>query len=209
MISRPRPTFIQRMRKEDPPKYVRAKLIYRYKKGGMKSFEIDVIKRMGNISMEQIYYTDPFTKEVYRWIYVGDYWWCRFRKFDVVESDKTKIKTRYKKFKRRRYEFARLMAVVNAVGENGKEQLDGLWDTRRHTHKTEPTLVYKNGRKGFIVSFSEYEVLIEWVNSSTGEREIAVPLLDDDGLTYEYVEDWSKFTKLFSLIKRKYVKKIC
>jgi hypothetical protein len=160
---------------------IRRKMIARYKRGGLKEYEKDISPKMGNFRIEQIYYIDTVTKEKLKWVYVGDHWWCRK--------------------KNNKYEFARLMAMVNENKE--VNEIVGLWDARRHEHKPEPPIVFdKESRKeGVITDYSGVELWVKW---SDGRIE---PISDGDRIEFKYIEDFRKYSRIFNRGKKN-VKKI-
>ena len=181
MIYRPKPFFLQKMRREEPDQRMLTILIKKYEKGGLPEFEPEVAVQMGNVPIDQIYYTDPFTKEKLIWKYVGEYWWCRKRK------NKT-------------YEFARLMAISNK--NSSIVEIVGLWDKRKHETKQEGVIIKhkETGEYGHIVGWNEYEVLIEWINKDTEERELARPFHNFDLLDFKFIEDYNHFKKIFKMV---------
>jgi hypothetical protein len=178
MQRRPLDGFIRRFRVEEPPDNLRRKLINRFKRGGLDGFESNIIKVMGDIKLVQVMFTDPITKERLLWKYVGELWWCRQRK-DC-------------------YEFSRLVAYVNKSGR--LNEVEGLWDARRHVTKQQPVIMYRGDVKGFVVGYNDFEVLVEWYNPETGLRSLAEPVRSIDNIRFEFVEDHKKFSKVFSNI---------
>jgi len=182
MINRPRPFFLRKMRKEEPDIRYISRLIKNYRKGGLKEFELYIKEQMGNVPLDQIYYTDPYTKEKLVWVYVGDYWWCRKRK--------------------ERYEFARMVAIRNK--KDSAIEIVGLWDSRKHETRQEPVIVTHklSNEKGYIVGWNEYEVLIEWIDNRTEDRKIATPVKEMDLLEFKFIEDFDKFEIIFNMIAK-------
>jgi hypothetical protein len=210
MINRPKPKYFRTFYKDGPPDKDRRKLIFRFKKGGLKSFEDDVADRMCGVSLDQYSFTDPYTKEVLKWIYVGNFWWCRFRKWGVKDISANE----FKKIKVNKYEFARLLAGScekifrgeKNANNHGVIQYDGLWDSRRHEFKQMSEVVFdKSGKKGVILGHNEWEVVVGWVHS--GKIGVGVPVRNPDELTFMFVEDFVKYKKIFELV-RKHVKKV-
>jgi hypothetical protein len=172
------------MRKEEPEEKLIPKLIQKHKKGGLSEYEPEIAIQMGKVPLNQIYYTDPITKEKLVWKYVGNYWWCRERKNN-------------------KYEFARLMAISNK--NSSTIELMGLWDVRKHETKQEPVIITNKTTEehGHITAWNEYEVLIEWVNKKTERRKQAVPFFDFEQLEFKYQEDHDKFRRIFETINKK------
>jgi hypothetical protein len=183
MIHRPKPYFLRKMRKEEPEENLIPNLIKKYKKGGLPKFEPEVAVQMGDVPLDQIYYTDPITKEVLIWKYVGNYWWCRKRKGN-------------------KYEFARLMAISNK--NSSTVEIVGLWDVRKHDTKQESVVIKHkiSGQRGCIVAWNEYEVLIEWIDNVTEVRALARPCRDFDLLEFKYIEDHNKFKTIFDMVTK-------
>lgn len=191
MINRPRPTYLMKMRKDEPSDMDVEGLIRTYKDGGVEVFEPDVKIRMGDLRIEQYFHTDPYTHEKIKWTYVGNYWWCRRRRFGVKDDG-----SKYRKVREEKFEFARLMAVVNA---HGVEQLDGLWDARRHSFREPPERVLIFGRKAVVVGHNEWEVLVAPLVG--GEPGVAVPVKKLCDLEFEFVDDFNKYSKIFRMIE--------
>lgn len=195
MKYRPKPFYISMLRKEEPIESNIDKLISIHNKGGVDKFEDDVAVRMGKFRIEQIYYTNPITQEKLKWLYVGNFWWVRKITIQIING---------KKVKKVKYEFARLMAYENKNGP--VENIVGLWDARIHELKVEPIVVYEksSGRAGVIVSYNDFEVVVEWevdgIRSQTFVRDI-------NDLEFKFTEDFKKFCKVFKVIS-KHVKKI-
>jgi hypothetical protein len=198
MINRPRPTYLMKMRKDEPHEKDVEELKRIYKCGGVKEFEPDVMIRMGDIKIEQYFHTDPYTHEKVKWTYVGNYWWCRRRRFSVKDTGPNE----YHRVREEKYEFARIMAVVNA---NGIEQLDGLWDARRHVFREPPERVLILGKKAVIVGHNEWEVFVAPLIGGDPGSPIPIKKLSD--LEFEFVEDYNKYKKIFGMIE-KHVAKI-
>lgn len=179
MVLRPRPYFCQDLRKENPEKKDRNKLISRYKKGGIK-YEKDIIERLHGVNYNYIF-TDPITHEKLKWEYVGEYWWCRYRS------------------KSKKYEFARLYAIIT-LARNKPVQYDGLWDNRRHSFKPMPEVVYRvsDDVKGFIVGYNEFEILVEWVYN--GVRQQAITIKDGTAVRFEFTEDYNKYKRILKYV---------
>jgi hypothetical protein len=180
-----------KMRKDDPSEKDIDRLKRVYKDGGVKEFEPDIKIRMGDIKIEQYFHTDPYTHEKVKWTYVGNYWWCRRRRFSVKDTGLNE----YHKVREEKYEFARIMAVIN---KHGVEQLDGLWDTRRHSFREPPERVLILGKKAVIVGNNEWEVLVAPVIG--GVPGVAIPIRKLDDLEFEFVEDYNKYKKIFGMI---------
>jgi hypothetical protein len=202
MIPRPKPTFLRIFHKEDPPKEEREDFIKCFKRGGLKGFEKDVSEMLVGVQIEQYFYTDPYTQDVIRWVYVGKCWWCRYRKHVVVDKpDGT-----YVRVKKNHYEFSRLMASLYEI-ENGIVVFDGLWDARKHEVSKPPVIVIgRDGRKGIILGYNEWEICVGWIDN-TGKVGVAVPIRNPDELEFQFVEDFKSFKKIIELVKRKNVKK--
>jgi hypothetical protein len=179
MVRRPRPHYCQDLYKENPIKKDRSKLIKRYKNGGVK-YEEDVQEKMNGVNYSYIY-TDPLTQEKLKWLYVGEYWWCRYRS------------------KSKKYEFARLYAIVTPA-RNKPIKCDGLWDNRRHGFKPLPEIVYRviDNIKGFIIGYNEFEILVEWVYN--GVRQQAVTVKDGSTIKFEFVEDYNKYKRILKYV---------
>lgn len=189
MEYRSRPPYIMKMRKEPIMDNLKDKMISRYKKGGLKNYEEDVAPRMGKFRIEQIYHVDTETKERLKWVYVGEYWWCRKRK----KGNKGIF-----------YEFARLVAIENTRGVT-TFQIVGLWDARRHEHKPEPPIVTDTSSHitGVITSHNEFEIWVKWEN---GKHE---PISDRARIEFKYIEDNKMYSKIFDRVEaRKNVKKV-
>lgn len=184
MIHRPKPYFLRKMRQEEPLDSEIEQLKSTYNNGGLKAYEPEVANRLSNIPIEQINYTDPLTKEVLLWVYVGNYWWCRKRK-------------------KGKYEFARLVAIKNINSK--KLEIYGLWDQRIHETIQKPVTVTKKDDsdvKGYIVGWNAYEVMIEWINKETGLRDLAIPVKDRNLIEFEFFEDEKQFRKVFETVAK-------
>jgi hypothetical protein len=160
------------MRKEDPPKKDRRRLINIYKSGGVP-FEEDVAIRMGDTRLKQGPTWDPNTGQELWWTYIGDYWWCRKHG--------------------RKYDFARLLAVT--YNDLEEREYDGLWDEKRHAPDEFPRIVYKDGQKGYVVEYNKFEILVQW-EDEFGRRSLPTSCKTLDGLRFEFEEDEKKFSKL-------------
>jgi hypothetical protein len=215
MENRALPPYLMKMREEPIPDDLYQEKVSNYRKGGFKKFEPDVAKRMGNVSIEQIYHTDPFTHESLRWLYVGDSWWCRKRNI-ILGEDKKKIR-------KVQYEFARLVAIENkkgrdkiklarfiAAGGDKKKLIEnkggithtvvGLWDTRIHAAKPEPEIVFdKDGKRGVILAYNEYEIIVEW--DVEGKKSQSM-IRNIEDLKFKFFEDYRKYLKVFELIQK-------
>jgi hypothetical protein len=180
MRHRPKPIFIRKMYIEKPPDHMRRKLIGRYKRGGLPDFEEGDRTALGGISLEQIAFTDPVTKELLKWVYVGSNFWCRVRKFG-------------KKKDRVKYEFGRFCALN--IHNN---KIVAYWNQGKHDFSEEPVRVFrrKDGAWGIISGYNDYEVYIRW------GKDIAVPCRDIGEISFEFFEDEKKFSKIFSNIKK-------
>jgi len=168
MRKRPTNIFLCVMRKEEPSD--RQKLINIFKKGGIE------IEEWWKEHLKGIKKTFPYVAETSKnkgeygyWLYVGETWWCRHTK---------------------KYEFARLVAVEN------KKDVNGLWDARRHSASKPPCWVYKEGKRGIIIGHNKHEITISW-ESSTG-RNILESVYSLEGVTFEFEEDFRKYTKIAS-----------
>jgi hypothetical protein len=179
MRKRPVQPFIRKLIKEEPPQDIKSELISYYKSGGLLKFEDEFSKQMRSVVIEQPIITDYETKERLQWKYVGRLWWCRFRQRS--------------KF----YEFARMMALVNKPDELVNES---LWDDCKHIFKSDPVFIYKGDRKGVIVGYNEFEVLVQWFNDD-GSRSLQEPLNNVSELGFEFIEDFRRFSKIFSNIQ--------
>jgi len=172
MRKRPTNTFLCVMRKEDPSD--KKKMIDIFKKGGMQ------IENNWKCFFGDMKNTFPYVAETSKnkaeygnWLYVGETWWCR---------------------KTKKYEFARLVAV-----EKKDNKISGLWDVRRHNPSKPLCWVYKEGKRGVIISHNSYEINVSW-ESSIG-RNIIELLHSLDGVTFEFEEDFRKYTKIASSLK--------
>jgi len=192
MEYRSKPYYLMRMRKEPVPEDIKGKLVSIYEDGGLKEFEKDIAPRMGKLPVEQIYYTDPITHENLKWIYVGDFWWCRKRNIIIEDG---------KKRRKKQYEFARLMAIMNR--KNPIDLIMGLWDARIHEFKKDPIIVFKGDRKGVIVEYNEFEVVVQWCDDPKSRSLIR----EIDEISFKYMEDFKLFKRVFDNM-RNYVKKI-
>lgn len=137
---------------------------------------------MEGVNIVQAAVTDPLSKEWLLWRYVGDFWWCRHRK------------------KSGRYEFARMMALLD-----GANQLDGLWDSRRHVTHQQGVIVFRALdplMKGYIVGRNEYEVFVEWEDRDTGMRGPSTPVKEMELLEFKYIEDFEQYKVIFSNLRK-------
>lgn len=173
-MRRPLPTYTKFIRKEDPPQKDRRKLINIYKSGGVP-FEEEVATRMGDTRLKQGPTWDPNTGQELWWLYIGNYWWCRKHG--------------------RKYDFARLLAV--SYNDEGERVYDGLWDERRHAPDEYPPVVYKTGKRGYIVEYNKFEILVQW-EDEFGNRSPPRPCRTLEGLRFEFEEDEKKFTRLLN-----------
>lgn len=183
MRNRPRDTFLRKFRVEDPPSEIRQDLVRCCLRGGLQAFEPELVGRMCGVSLVQPGTTDPYDHDFKQWVYVGDCWWCRRRCREGVIS----------------FEFARLVAIFN---RGMCDEVDGLWDSARHTTQELPVIVHRVGvpeSVGFIVGSNEFEVLVEW--EVDGVRSLPEPVRDGALLCFEFVEDFNRYRKIFSKIK--------
>ena len=171
-MRRPIPIYTKLMHKEDPPKKDRRRLISAYKKGGAK-FEENVKREMGDTRLRQGPTWDPRTGEELWWHYIGSYWWCRRRKNG-------------------RYEFARIYALKYV---DDVRQYDGLWNERRHAADGHPKIVYRDGKKGFIVGHNKYEIFVQW-EDEFNRRSTETHHSSLSGIRFEYEEDEKYFKRL-------------
>lgn len=188
MRPRPQEEFIRKIRKEEPPDDIRKKLIRIFKSGGLEQFETDLQEKMRDVSFQQVglpvvklssgKLRPPTDTNLVNWIYVGDCWWCRQRK----------------EKKHTYYEFARMVAIYNRGKLN---EIEGLWDARRHLHKPPPKIVYEKGtrKRGYIVGHNQWELLVDWENSSTQRGTLSPTQFKD--LDFEFVEDFEFYGKIF------------
>lgn len=183
MEHRPKEFFIRRIRKEEPLDKERRHLIWRYNRGGYTEFEPEVVDKMVGVAIEQAATIDPVQKDERKWVYVGDQWWCRRRK----------------KKKKIYYEFARMVAIRNDKDCN---IIDGLWDSRRHVTKQPLMEVFSadRSRKGYVVGYNEWEVLVQWVEENPLKRGPPVPVMRLEDIVFRYEEDYMKFRKIFANI---------
>ena len=189
MRPRPQDDFIRKIRKEEPTDNIRKKLIRTFKDGGVTEFEKDLQEKMWDVSMSQVglpvikttagKLVPPTDPNLIKWIYVGECWWCRQRK------QKTRIY----------YEFARMVAIYNRGERN---EVEGLWDARRHAPKPPPVIVYDKNTKlrGFVVGYNHWELLVDWENSSAQRGGVlaAVRFVD---VGFEFLEDYEFYKKVF------------
>lgn len=173
MRKRPINTFLCVMRQEEPSES--RKLINTFKRGGIEIEECWKEHLRGiNKTFPYVAETGKNKGEYGNWLYVGNTWWCR---------------------KTKKYEFARLVAIEK-VGE--KEIINGLWDTRKHSISKPPCWVYKEGKRGIIVGYNKYEIVISW-ESSTGRNIFLLESMKSlDGVTFEFEEDFRKYIKIAS-----------
>lgn len=196
-----KPYYIRRMRVEPIPDSVKKKMVSCFKNGGLKEFEADVKLRMVGVSISQIYLTD--TGESERWVYVGDFWWCRKLNFELVGGKKVvKVSEKDvvvgKRKKRVRYEFARLMAFEN---KKPVQSIVGLWDSRIHELKNEPRIVFDvAGNKGVVTAWNEFEVVVDW---DIDGKKVTSMVKKFDDLRFKFAEDFKEFRKIFRLIEGK------
>ena len=183
MKNRPKEFFIRKIRKEEPLDSERSRLVVRYRKGGLKAFEPDIAPKMVDVSLEQAGTTDPLQHDVRKWIYVGEQWWCRRR---------VKKKKVY-------YEFARMVAIRN---DETCSEIEGLWDSRRHTTKQPPETVYKKGLfiSGRIIGYNEWEITVCWDTPGSVCASVS-PVRNINEIEFEYEEDFEKYSKIFKNIE--------
>ena len=189
MEYRSRQPYIMKMRQEPIMDNLKKKMISRYNRGGLKEYEADVAPKMGKFRIEQIYHVDTVTKERLKWIYVGDFWWCRKRK---------------KGKKGIFYEFARLVAIENTRGGD-VQMIFGLWDAGKHEHKPElPTVIDTSSNiTGVVTGHNEFEIWVKW---SDGRHE---PVADRGRVEFKFFEDHKKYSKIFDRVEvRKNAKKV-
>ena len=184
MLRRPVDKYVYRLRKEDIPEEMQGEKIKRYNEGGIREYEPEVKPKLDGIPLEQISFTDPLTKDVLKWVYVGDLWWCRKRKKPRIQ-----------------YEFARVVAYVNDL-KKPLAEIHGLWNNRIHLTKQKPIIVYRNGMQGYIVGYNDFEVFVQWCDPITGERGIPSPVRSIVDVAFEFVEDFNKYSRVFANIKR-------
>ena len=79
--------------------------------------------------------------------------------------------------------------------EDGIRTYDGLWNEARHAPDEYPRIVFKDGKKGYIVEYSRFEIWVQWENEHL-KRESQVSHSSLDGITFEYEEDEKYFKNL-------------
>jgi len=93
------------------------------------------------------------------------------------------------------------MAIMNR--KNPIDLIMGLWDARIHEFKKDPIIVFKGDRKGVIVEYNEFEVVVQWCDDPKSRSLIR----EIDEISFKYMEDFKLFKRVFDNM-RNYVKKI-
>ena len=83
------------------------------------------------------------------------------------------------------------------VNKKGTKEFVALWDERKHAKDLYPVIVYRDKDKGYVVGHNKFEMLVQW-EDEFGHRSIPGPCSSLDGLTFEFEEDHTFFTKLFN-----------
>jgi hypothetical protein len=182
MRSRPRERFLKKLRKEKPPDELLDKLINNYRAGGIQ-FEEDIAEHLRGTPIKMSCVSDVRTRRMTEWRYVGETWWARYIDRGEVLG---------------KYEFARFVAIIN---EGECDQIEGMWDERRHAYRTPPVIVYDGDRKGQISAYSEFEIYVAWWEN--GELLPGRPFEEPDKLRFEFIEDYKYYRPIISKITKR------
>lgn len=182
MRNRPKTIFLKKLRKEEPPEDLLDKLINNYRAGGIE-FESDTAVKLRGTPSKMVCVSDVRTRRLTEWRYVGETWWARYIDRGEVLG---------------KYEFARYVAVLN---EGTSDQVEGLWDERRHADIQPPMIVYDEERKGQIGAFNEFEIYVCWWED--GKLLPGRKVEDPCTLRFEFVEDYKYFGPIISKITKR------
>lgn len=181
---RPKPHFIRKMWKEEPPPIIRRTLLRLHADGGI-DFEDSYKPKLGKLNPRHyIMLTKTSEKNAVlsNWVYVGEGWWCALI--------------------RKRYQFGKL--VAGHLDKDDQLVIDEPWDDRKHELEQPPEVVIstKDKRSGVIRGYNGWEVFISWLNPDTGKYGPQEPCRNIEELQFKYREDYIKYLRIFSKIKR-------
>ena len=168
------PAYIKIMRKEEPGVSERKKLMSRYRKGGLE-LDPETSRKLGETSNNWGTSLDTRSRKFIEWIYVGDNWWAKKRSG--------------------RYEFGKMVAAENDLKAKNP-RIVALWDQAKYGEDDHPVIVHNSGRKGYVVGYNKFEMLIQW-EDEFGNRDIPEAFSRVDELRFEYSQDHKFFSKLF------------
>jgi len=132
-------------------------------------YEKWVEDRLYGVCFIQPVLIDEKSKCSYRWVYVGDLWWCRRLVYRGVEK----------------FDFGRFVAV------DSQNKFVGVWDDKLFSFVDEPVVVYKvsDGSPGVVTGWNEFEFFVRFNNRTESFSSF-------DGFDFKFVEDFNKFKKM-------------